>query len=113
MSLILDRIISISRLIQDADNPNKESYQPNLALQTVSCNLQPATPQDTAIAQGVFGQTYICFTTESGIKSGDKVTVSGTGEKFVVRGIEDWSYPDLSPHFELTLVAMEEEDVLP
>lgn len=112
MGLILDQVITISRLRTDAGNTDKESYQPNAALQAVKCQIQPASPTDTAIAEGVFGQTYIAFTTESGILSGDLVTISGTGQKYRVRGIEDWSMPDLSPHFELTLLQFEEEDII-
>ena len=109
MSLIIDTIISVSRLSVDADNSNKESYQPNLALQCVKCQLQPAGAEDTAIAQGVFGQTYIGFTTNSGVLAGDHVTVSGTSKKYRVRGVQDWSLPDLIPHYEWTLINMEED----
>lgn len=107
--MILDRLISIARLTKDSDNAQKESYVSNAALQAVRCQIQPASPEDTAIAEGVYGQTYLGFTSISGILSGDKVTVSGTGEVFRVKGVEDWSYPDLSPHFEFTLVRWEEE----
>lgn len=109
MSLIVDTVVSISRLTRDSNNSNKESYQPNLALQCVKCQLQPASAEDTAISNGVFGQTYIGFTTESGVLTGDHLTVSGTGKTYRVKGIQDWSLPDLSPHFEWTLVDMEEE----
>jgi hypothetical protein len=109
MSLILDTIVSVERLTKDSDNSNKESYQPNLALQCVKCQLQPAGAEDTAIAQGVFGQTYIGFTLESGVLSGDHLTVSGTGKTYRVKGIQDWGLPDLSPHIEWTLVSMEED----
>lgn len=111
MGLIQDRIVAISRLQVDADNANKEQYVVNEALSFIAVNIQPATAQDTAIAQGVYGQTYTMFTTESGILSGDKVTVSGTGQIFIVRGVEDWSYPDLAPHYEITLVEMEENEL--
>ena len=109
MSLILDTIVSVKRLTRDSDNSNKESYQPNLALQCVKCQLQPASAEDTAISGGVFGQTWIGFTTESGVLSGDHLTVSGTGKAYRVKGIQDWQLPDLSPHIEWTLVTMEEE----
>jgi hypothetical protein len=110
--MILDSIISIDRLTRDEDNPDKESYQPDAALQAVKCHIQPATPEQTAIADGVFGQTYLCFTTASGIKVGDKVTISGTGETFRVKGIEDWSNPPTGlEHYELTLVKFEEEEL--
>ena len=111
MSLILDSIASIQRVTKDTDNTSKEQYQTNLALSAVKCQIQPASPADTAISEGIYGQTYLCFTTESGIMTGDKVTVSGTGQVFKVRGIEDWGNPDLSPHYELTLVEFTEEKV--
>lgn len=109
MSLLYDHVISIKRLTRDSDNTNKESYQANAALQGVRCQIQPASAEDTVIANGVFGQTYICFTTNSGILSGDHVTVSGTGEQYRVRGVEDWSQIEGAPHFEITLLKFEEE----
>jgi len=107
--MIYDHTIAIRRLIADSDNLNKESYQLNAALQAVRCQIQPASPEDTIIANGVFGQTHICFTTNSGILSGDHITVSGTGQQFRVRGVEDWSQIEGAPHFELTLIRFEEE----
>lgn len=111
MSIITDNIISIKRLQKDATDSNKESYQINEALSSVKCQIQPAGAEDTAISDGVYGQTFICFTTQSGIKTGDHVTCSGTGETYRVRGIEDWSQIDIEPHYEITLVMLEEEDI--
>jgi hypothetical protein len=110
--MILDTVISIQRLTKDLIDADKEKYESNLALSSVKCQIQPASPEETAIASGVFAQTFICFTTESGIRPGDKVTVSGTSEVFRVRGIEDWSMPDVSPHYELTMVRFEEEEIV-
>lgn len=112
MSLIYDQIVAVSRLIKDADNTSKEQFQANMALQHVKCQIQPATPEQTAISNGVFGQTYTMFTTTSGIFAGDKITVSGTGEILRVRGVEDWSQISGIPHYEVTLVKLEDEEVL-
>lgn len=109
--MILDSVITIQRLTKDVDNADKEMYQPNLALTSVKCNIQPASPEQVAISDGVFGQTFACFTTESGLLTGDLATVSGTGQKYVIRGIEDWSLPDMVPHYEVTMVKMEEDEV--
>ncbi len=110
MSIIVDSVAAIQRLTRDSDNVDKESYVTNAALQAIKCNIQPASPAETAIAEGIFGQTYIMFTTESGVFVGDKVTVSGTAEIFRVKGIEDWSADPL-PHYEAVLVRWEEEKV--
>ena len=110
MSIIVDSVAAIQRLTKDSDNVDKESYVINAALQAIKCNIQPASPEQTAIAEGVFGQTYIMFTTESGILVGDKVTVSGTAEVFRVKGKENWDADPLS-HYEVTLVRWEEEEV--
>ena len=112
MSLLLDHIVAISRLQKDADNTSKEQFQPNLALQQIKCQIQPATSEQVAISNGVFGQTFVMFTTQSGIFTGDKVTVSGTGETMRVRGVEDWSQIEGAPHYEITMMRMEEEEVL-
>lgn len=110
--MMFDAIISIKRLQRDIDNSNKESYVDNAALQCIKCQLQPAGTEETAISDGVFGQTFLMFTTESGVLVGDHCTVSGTGQTFRVKGIEDWSQIDLIPHYEMTLIRMEEEEVI-
>lgn len=107
--MLFDHTIAVKRLTADSDNANKESYQINAALQAVRCQIQPASAEDTVVANGVFGQTYICFTTNSGLLPGDHITVSGTGEQYRVKGIEDWSQIEGAPHFELTLLRFEEE----
>ena len=109
--MILDFIIAVQRLTKDINNANKESYVANAALQAVKCNIQPATAEETALAEGIFGQTFVCYTTESGVMVGDKVTVSGTSEIYRIKGKEDWSM-DPMPHYELTLVKMEEEEII-
>ena len=108
--MILEHTISIARLTKDLNNLNKESYQNNDALASVRCQIQPASPEQVALADGIFGQTYACFTTVSGILTGDKVTVSGTNEVYKVRGIEDWSLIEGIPHFEIVIVKAEEEE---
>jgi len=110
MSVITDAIISIKRIIKDTDNSAKEQNQINLALAAVKIQIQPASPAETAIAGAEMGQAYIAFTTESGLMVSDHVTVSGTGEIYKVRGIEDWSM-DPAPHFELTLIKFDEDNV--
>ena len=110
--MIEDAIIAISRLVKDSTNSNKESYQPNAALQSVKVNIQPASPEQTMMVEGVFFQTYLGFTTTSGILQGDHVTVSGTGQKYTIKGIEDWTKTDLIPHYELLMVEASEEQLL-
>lgn len=109
MSVITDAIVSIKRLTKDTDNTSKEQHRANAALAAVKVQLQPATPAETAIAGGPVGQTYIAFTTESGLMVSDHVTVSGTGEILKIKGIEDWSM-DPAPHFELTLIKYDEDN---
>ena len=109
MSLILDRVMDISRLATDADDSNKESYVSYVPLQNVACNIQPATAEDTAIAPGVYGQAFTCFTppTYSGILEGDKMVDQENGEVFIVRGRKPWHMTSLAPHIELLLTEFE------
>jgi hypothetical protein len=111
-SLILDSVVAISRLQKDLDNSSKESFVQNAALQDVKCQIQPATPEETAVANGVFGQTFLMFTSVSGIFPGDYITVSGTGEGYRVRGVENWAGIEGIPHYEITLLRLEEDEVL-
>lgn len=99
--MILDKTVSVKRLTQDSGNANKESYVANAALVGVPIHIQPASPEDTVLAEGVFAQTYRAFTTHSGILNGDHLTDS-EGKSYVVKGVENWNFPPL-PHFEMTL----------
>ncbi len=59
------------------------------------------------MANGVFGQTYVGFTTASGILEGDKLVAQNTGEVFMVKGKQNWMSPDMEPHIELLLTEFE------
>lgn len=100
--MILDRTVLIKRLQDSAGDADKEGYSDVAGLQSVRMNVQPASPEQTAIVDGVFGQTYRAFLTQSGVLAGDRVTVSGTWDVYEVKGVEDWNWGSL-PHYELTL----------
>lgn len=100
--MILDRTVLIKRLQDNATDTDKEGYSDIAGLQSVRMNIQPASPEQTAISDGVFGQTYRAFLTQSGVLAGDRITVSGTWDVYEVKGVENWNFPPL-PHFELTL----------
>ena len=108
---ILDAVISVKRLTRDSNNSQKESYTVHPGLYNVKANLQVSGGEEIAIADGVFGQTYTGFTTCSGLKSGDHITVSGTNETMVIRGIETWD-SDFCPHYEFVCIRFEEDEVL-
>lgn len=100
---ILDKVVSVEKFQTDAGNSNKESYVVDMSLQAVKMNIQPASAEDTVLVDGVFAQTSTAFTTNSGIGAGNQLTVSGTGTKYVVKGVEDWNF-DPIPHFRLLLI---------
>lgn len=107
MSLILDRVCDVYRLQPDNDNVNKESYVQYIPLINTPLNCQPASPEDILMADGVFGHTWIGFTTASGILSGDKLVVQVTGEVLMVKGKQNWQSPALAPYTELLLTEFE------
>lgn len=106
--MILDKIISVKYLLPDAADSDKEGYVSNAALSNVRINIQPASEQTIALVEGVLGQTFIAFTTQSGIAEGNYLTVSGTSDNYVVRGISDWSSPNLIPHYQFLLEKVKE-----
>jgi ABC-type uncharacterized transport system auxiliary subunit len=110
MTLILDRVTDVYRLETDSDNSNKESYVQYTPLNNTAINWQPAQPEDTVVAGGVFGQAYVAFTTASGILEGDKLVIQNTGEVFIVKGKQNWQSPDLIPHTELLLTEFETDE---
>ena len=69
----------------------------------VKVNIQPASPELTAISEGEVFKTYKAFTTVSGVVEGMLLTVSGTREQYRVRGREAFNYAN-GQHYELTLI---------
>lgn len=100
--LIADKIVSNSRLTVTSNDSDKEQYQPVSNMTAVPMNIQPATAEFTAVANGVYGQTYQAYTEINGFKIGDRITVSGSGDKYTVKGVNDW-YNAVLPHLELVL----------
>jgi hypothetical protein len=100
--MYLDKIASIARLTADSLDSDKEQYQPVVALAAVRINVQPASAELTAITEGQFGQTFQAFTQTTGIKIGDRITISGTNAKYTVKGIQDHNWGPI-PHLELVL----------
>lgn len=108
--MILDRICSIYHLTRDADNADKEQYKLDIGLINTPLHIQPGGNEDTILSDGVFTQTWVGFTTESGIRSGDKITISGAVvSNYMVRGLQNWDFGDC-PHYGLTLLEFEEDE---
>lgn len=105
--MFFDRVVNVARLVKDSNNRKKESYKTYSPLYNTSIQIQPASAEDTVIADGTFGQAYIGFTTASGILEGDKLTDIKTGETFIVKGKTNWMSPSFIPHVELLLVQFE------
>ena len=105
--MILDRVCNIWRLSKDSDNRKKESYKVYAPLADIAINIQPATPEDTVFAEGLFGHAYVGFTTASGILEGDKLVMQVTGEQLIVKGKTNWMTPSDLAHIELSLTEFE------
>ncbi len=98
--MILPFKASCARLSPDPTNNDKESYA--VINPSFPIDVQPATAELTAITEGVYGQTFLGFTTYSGIALGDRITISGTSLGYKVKGVNNWNYGPL-PHVELVL----------
>lgn len=100
--MFFEKIASVARLSPLSSDSNKEQYAEITIYGAIEINIQPATPELTAIADGAYGQVFLGFVTASGIALGDRITVSGTADQYIVRGIANWNYAPI-PHLELTL----------
>lgn len=100
--MYLDRVCLVERLQPIAGSTDKERYQVVGNYGAVRINVQPATAEVVAISNGVYGQTFTGFVSVSGFKIGDRVTISGGGSQYIVKGIQDQFYGPL-PHLELVL----------
>ncbi len=111
--MYFDKYGTFERYQALVSNANKEDWQPVSGLVGVRINVQPASTETTAISEGYFGKTYTVFTTHSGIKEGDRLTVSGTftdgttiNKQIFVRDVGKWDFVPLR-HFEITCVEKE------
>lgn len=112
---IQDKIAFVARLNPTASNANRERYVTHsgfvgpagIATAAIRCNIQPASAEKTVLVDGVFGKTFKCFTTASGVVEGMKLTVSGTGQEYLVRGREIHENGILPSHYELILTRSE------
>jgi len=113
VTMLLDKYISVKRLTPLQNNSDKEDFQVITGLQAVRANIQPSNAETVALVEGVFGKTYTIYTTISGIRDGDLVTVSGTfvdglsqNKQLRVANVGNWSFPPM-PHFEITALEIE------
>lgn len=111
--MYFDKTASIQRLQALLGNSNKEEYSEVEAMQNLQVNVQPASSETVAITGGIFGKTYSVYTTQSGIKDGDRLTVSGLfgdgltlNKQLDVKDVGDWSFGPL-PHFEIICTEFE------
>lgn len=108
---IITHKASFSRLTLDVDS-DKEGWVEFLT--GIPCNIQPASPNPSELATGVFDKKHIMFLspTYSGIREGYRTTISGLydgmiGRDMTVEGVEDWNNGVL-PHYQLTLSEIKE-----
>lgn len=87
-----DVTILVEHLNVDSTNTNKEGYVSDAALQAVSGNIQPSSAEVIALYGGAYGKSYTLFTTASGILETDRLTVSGTTQKYIVKGKQYYGY---------------------
>ena len=100
--MFLNQNASVARLSPNSSDNDKEAYVELTGKTNIPINIQPASDQLIAVSEGVFGQTYVAFTSVSGIEIGDRVTLSGLNKRFIVKGVKDWYYEPI-PHLELLL----------
>lgn len=114
--MILDSTVLVSILAPGSSIADKETYinhpcfldPAGVATNAVKVNIQAADAQLVALSEGVLGKTYRIFTTASGLVEGMKLTISGTGEAYYVRGRERFTNP-LGKHYELLAVTRDDK----
>lgn len=109
--MLLDKQVLVEILAEDQVGGDKEGWVTHsgffgtasgLRTPYVRMNIQPASPELTAMAEGEMFKTFTAFTKASGVVEGMRVTVSGTSERYVVRGRQKFDY-GVEEHYELVL----------
>lgn len=111
MPPVLDKIVFVSRLTKTTSDSDKERYVTHsgyfgpgqIPTAAIRANIQPSSAETTVLVDGVFGKTFDMFTSASGVVEGMKITVSGTGEEYFVRGRQVHDNGILPDHYELVL----------
>lgn len=99
--MFFDKTAFVSELASNSPTTDQETFA--LTGQAIRVNIQPASPELTAISDGEVFKTFRAFTTASGVREGMLLTVSGTSNVYRVRGREAYDY-GAGQHYELTLV---------
>lgn len=95
--MLFDKFVSVEFRTASGSN---FVYMPHTGLPHVPVNIQPVGREFANMNNGMFYKTYKIFTTNSGIVENYRLTVSGTGEKYIVRGRQRFDYI-VAPHYEL------------
>lgn len=108
--MFFDKVAFVSALRRDNPSADKESFITYSGFQfggttaaAIKINIQPASPELTAITDGEVFKTYKAFTSASGVVEGMLLTVSGTNAVYRVRGREAYDSRAFK-HYELTLI---------
>jgi hypothetical protein len=103
-NLFTNQYVSVEHLTLDTANTNTEGFSADVGLAAVLINIQPSSPEMTALNNGAYGKGYTAFTTNSGILETDRLTlVSGTANtKYIVKGKQNYNYA-LAQHVEIYL----------
>ena len=111
MPPVLDKVAFVSRLEHNPSDRDKEGYTTfsgfagpgSIATAAIRLNIQPASAEQTVLYDGIVGKTYRAFTSVSGVVEGMQLTVSGTSDKYLVRGREVHDNGILPKHYQLVL----------
>lgn len=98
--MLFDKFVSVEYRVTSGTY-NNSVYVPHPSFTWVPVNIQPIQPE-FGVSDGMAFKHYKVFTTASGIVEGMRLTVSGTGERFVVRGRQRFDYI-VAPHYELVV----------
>lgn len=100
--MLLDKRVTINRLTPTSNGQELYVTHSGFLPNGVMMNIQPASAEFTAMSDGQFFKTYKALCTNSGIVEGFQVVVSGTADKYIVRGRERYNYGS-GQHYELSL----------
>lgn len=95
----LNTTVVVQRMIQDSGNTDREYWQTSTA--SLSVHLQPLGPEQTALTEGAYFQSYKAFADVSAdVKEGDRFKINS--DYYTVSGVETHNYGNF-PHLEIYL----------
>jgi len=98
--MILNRIVNLTERL---NTNNLSNFVTVGGMTDIPIGLIATSEKDVILVEGKIGKTYYGYTTNSGFKDSDRLTISGIENKLIVQSITNLSFMGISNQYKLVL----------